>query len=260
MVKGVGYRKSGIDVAKIHEMIEAGYAFEKREDKVRQKQTFAPSSIGYGNATCPRYWYMAFEGKYEFVEQTDSMALANMSNGNSVHERLERVFENSGELVAKDVEMKMSDPPVRGYIDVLIRINDEIIVGEIKSAKQEIFVHRANTMKPAPYHLYQILLYLKATNKKKGFLLYENKNDQSILIIPVEMDDFNEKVIEDALQWLRDVYANWETGQDGVNLPERPKGWSRRNKNCKGCPVFAECWDNLPDGNVKMLPMEVVKP
>lgn len=239
-------------------MVEAGYAAGKREDKVRQKETFAPSSIGYGNATCPRYWYMAFEGKYQFIETTDAMALANMENGNSVHARLEDVFEKSGALVAKDVEMKMSDPPVRGYIDVLLRLDDEIIVGEIKSAKQEIFMHRLNTMKPAPYHLYQILLYLKATGKKNGVLIYENKNDQSILVIPVSLDEVNEKIIEDAMQWLRDVRKNWEEGKDGVNLPTRP--WTQRNKNCKGCPLFDECWNNLPDGNVKMLPMEVVKP
>lgn len=250
--------RSEIDMQKVHDMIAAGYAADAREDKVRVKESFAPSSIGYGNATCPRYWYLAFEGKYKFVETTDPMGQANMDNGNSVHTRLENVFEKAGTLVSKNVEMKMVNPPVRGFIDALIRVDDEIVVFEFKSAKQEIFMHRLNTMKPAPYHLYQILLYLKATGKRNGVLLYENKNDQSILPIPVTMDEVNEKIINDALDWMSEVRENWETGKDGENLPTRP--WTQKNKNCKGCPLFDECWNNLPDGTVTIKPMEVVTP
>ena len=257
MNKGRNVR-SAIPVDKIYEAVSNGYMADARENKVRVKESFAPSSIGYGNATCPRYWYLAFEGKYFFEETTDPMGLANMDNGNSVHERLEKVFEAAEVLVSKNIEMKMSDPPVRGFIDAMLRIDGEIIVAEFKSAKQEIFNHRLNTMKAAPYHLYQILLYLKATGKDKGVLIYENKNDQSILVLPVEMDEHNEKIIDDALDWMREVRANWENGKDGENLPTRP--WTQKNKNCKGCPLFNECWNNLPDGNVKIKPMEVATP
>jgi CRISPR/Cas system-associated exonuclease Cas4 (RecB family) len=260
IIKGIGYRRVGFDPNIINAMIEDGYNNLKREKKVRQKKSFAPSSIGYGNATCPRYWYMAFEGKYVFDETTDAMAIANMENGSETHTRLESVFEAAGTLIDKNVEIKMTDPPVLGYIDALVRAPDgEVIVGEFKSAKQEIFVYRANAMKAAPYHMYQILLYLKATGKKNGFILYENKNDQSVLVIPVSLTTANEETLDAALEWMRKVYKNWEDGKDGVNLPTRPKGWSRRNKNCKGCPLFEECWDNLPEGNVTILPMEVVK-
>jgi CRISPR-associated protein Cas4 len=260
LTKGISYRKFPFDPALINDMVERGYAASARETKIRKKESFAPSSIGYGQATCPRYWYMAFEGKYVFDESgTDNVGLANMTNGTEVHARLDEVFRASGNLVASEVEMKLSDPPVRGFIDALVRIDDEIVVGEFKSAKQEIFMHRLTTMKPAPYHMYQILLYLKATGKKKGFILYENKNDQSILVIPIEMDEENTKTIEDALDWMRKVRNNWEEGPDGVNLPKRPGRWTRKNKNCKGCPLFTECWDNLGDGTVDLPPMEVVK-
>lgn len=260
LTKGTSFRKFAFDPKKINDMVNAGYAAQARETKVRKKESFAPSSIGYGNATCPRYWYMAFEGKYVFDESgTDNVGLANMGNGVEVHDRLEKLFEAAGTLVASEVEMKMTDPPVRGFIDALIRVDDEIVVGEFKSAKQEIFVHRENTMEPAPYHRYQVLLYLKATGKKKGFLLYENKNDQSILVLPIELDERNEKIINDALDWMRTVRNNWEEGPDGANLPKRPKRWTQKNKNCKGCPVFNECWNNLGDGTVEIAPMEVVK-
>ena len=260
LTKGRTFRKFPFDPQKINDLVNAGYSAQARETKVRKKESFAPSSIGYGNATCPRYWYMAFEGKYVFDESnTDNVGLANMSNGVEVHTRLDKVFEDSGALVASEVPMTMSDPPVRGFIDALVRVDDEIVVGEFKSAKQEIFVHRENTMSMAPYHKYQILLYLKATGKRWGFILYENKNDQSILVIPIEMDEENTKTIEDALEWMRTVYNNWVDGPDGKNLPMRPKRWTQRNKNCKGCPVFNDCWNNLGDGTVEIAPMEVVK-
>lgn len=245
----------------ITDMVEAGYQAGARVTEVRKKNSFAPSSIGYGSATCPRYWYMAFEGKYEFDESgTDNMGLANMSIGNEIHTKLEKLFEIAGTLVDHDVDMRMTDPPVHGFIDALIRLpNGEIVVGEFKSAKQEIFVHRQNTMQPAPYHRYQILLYLKATGKKRGFMLYENKNDQSILVLPIEMDAANEKIIDDALDWMRQVHKNWEDGPDGENLPVRPGRWTPKNKNCKICPVRDACWNQLGDGTVKMLPMEVAQ-
>lgn len=257
LTKGTSFRKGGVDPAEINNMIKAGYSALGREAKVRVKESFAPSSIGYGNATCPRYWYLAFEGKYVFDESgTDHMALANMDNGNEVHKRLAKVFEASGQLVSSESELIMSDPPVRGYIDAIIRVGEEKVVVEVKSIKQEMFVMRANNMKAAPYHMYQILLYLKGANKKHGAIVYENKNDQSLLVIPVTMDEHNETIIEAALEWMRKVRKNWEDStEENDNLPTRP--WTRRNKNCKGCPLFDECWNNLPDGNVTIEPMEV---
>lgn len=260
LTKGISYRKFAYDPQKINDMVEAGYSKQARQTKVRKKESFAPSSIGYGQATCARYWYLAFEGKYVFDESgTDNVGLANMSNGVETHSRLEKVFTDAGTLVASEVEMKITNPPVRGFIDALVRVDDEIMVGEFKSAKQEIFMHRLTTMQPAPYHRYQVLLYLFATGKKNGFVLYENKNDQSILVIPISMDEDNTKIINDALDWMRLVHKNWEDGPDGANLPKRPKRWTRKNKNCKGCPLFNECWNNLPDGTVEIAPMEVVK-
>jgi CRISPR/Cas system-associated exonuclease Cas4 (RecB family) len=263
IAKGKHFRQSGLDAKVIEDLVERGYMSQVRETKIAKKETFAPSSIGYdGNARCPRYWYMAFEGKYVFEETTDAMGMATMMNGRYAGERFGEVFEASGSLVALEVEMKMENPPIRGYIDALIRIRneetgeDEIVVGEFKTTRSEMFIHRENTMKPLPYHLYQILLYMKATGKKNGFLFYENRNDLSFLVIPVEMNEENEKILEDALEWLREVRANWEA--EGDTLPTRP--FTQKSKQCKTCPVFNECWNNLGEGSVTIKPMVVAKP
>lgn len=262
IAKGRHFRGGGINAKVIEDLVEKGYMAHVREAKVTKKETFAPSSIGYdGNARCPRYWYMAFEGKYVFEETTDAMGMATMMNGRYAGERFGEVFEKSGSLVALEAEMIMADPPIRGYIDALVRIENEegeseVVVAEFKTTKDAIFTIRQNTMKPLAYHLYQILIYMKATGKKNGFLFYENRDDLSFLVIPVTMSERNEKILEDALEWLREVRANWEA--EGDTLPTRP--FTKSSKQCKYCPVKRECWENLGEGTVTIKPMVVAQP
>ena len=252
MNKGLGFRQEPFDTSKITEAIERGYLSKRREPGQQKKVSFAPSSIGGYQGVCPRYWFLAFTGAH-FEETFDAMGFANMANGSAAHDRIQQAFEDAGILVAAEVEAKIKNPPIRGYIDALVRIDGEVLVCEIKTTRQEGFIFRQNTGKPMAQHLYQVLIYLKATGKKNGFLLYENKNDNSYTVIPVEYNEKNEKILQEALDWLTKVYENWESGK----LPERP--FTQRNKICKGCPVFNECWSGEP-GVVRIDPMVVAKP
>jgi CRISPR/Cas system-associated exonuclease Cas4 (RecB family) len=254
IVKAIRFRKQpeGFDANKLADLLAEAYLEQRRETKFTQKTTFSPSSIGYGKATCARYWYFAFTGAIFDETATDAMGVANMSNGSSAHERIETLFEEAGLLVAKELEITLEDPPVRGFADLVINWEGEEVIGEIKTTRQEMFLHRQATMKPAIYHLYQVLLYLKATGKKVGFLLYENKNSQEFLVIPVEMNPQNEKILNDALEWMRLVRKTWEDGE----VPNR--GFpTARNKNCRECPVRAACYaDDAPEATVTIPLME----
>ena len=216
------------------------------------KVTFSPSSVGGYNGLCPRYWYMAFKGA-NFVDKNDALGIANMSVGTASHDRIEKLMENSGIPVDIEVEIKMEDPPIRGYVDMMLEWDNNIVVGEYKTTRQEVFFIRQATMKPSAQHLIQVLIYLKATGKTSGFVFYENKNTQEFLIIPVELNAANEKIIEEVFDWLRMVYKNYQEGE----LPKRPV--SRRNKICKGCALFEECWETQPEGTVEIPLMEVPK-
>lgn len=240
------------DLTELGNLLEQAYLAQSSGTKERKKETFAPSAIAYGHGTCPRYWYLAFNG-CEMTDTVDAMGMANMMNGSAAHERIQKMFEETGTLVSAEVEVKMANPPIRGFIDLMIRWNDEIVIGEVKTAKQESFLFRQNSMKPTANHLIQLLIYLKATGKRRGFFFYENKNTQEYLIIPVELTESNEKIIEDVFGWLREVYQTYEN----ETLPERP--FSKRNKICKNCPVFAECWERQPEGVIAVAPMEVPK-
>ena len=53
---------------------------------------------------------------------------------------------------------------------------------------------------------------MKLKNAKEGFFLYENKNTQEILIIPVSMNEKNTKIINDTFLWLQEVWDNFNDG------------------------------------------------
>jgi CRISPR/Cas system-associated exonuclease Cas4 (RecB family) len=253
LIKNLRFKRGeGIDGNALADFVEEQYLKKRREPKFSRKYSFAPSAIGYGNGNCPRYWYLAFNGA-DVVDETDPLSLAIMSNGSSGHNRIQELFRESGILVSEEVEVKLKDPPVRGFIDVMIRWEDEVIVGEIKTTRSEAFSHRQLTMRPAANHLFQILVYMKATGKKNGFVLYENKNTQEILVIPVTMSDENIAFLEKALDWMRRTHKAYE---DDV-IPTRP--WTKRNKICKECPMYKLCWEEKPDGELVIEPLELPK-
>jgi len=252
IVQNLKFRNTTLDADALAALVEQGYLQQRRETKFSQKKTFSPSSIGYGHGTCPRYWYLAFTGG-EAVDTADALGIANMMNGSSAHDRLQKIFENTGILVDTEVEIRLSDPPVRGFIDLLIRWNGEVVVGEIKTTRQEAFLFRQSSMKPSANHLFQVLIYMDATKKSLGFLFYENKNTQEYVIIPVEMNEKNQEILANAYDWMRKTYASWENKE----LPKRP--FQKRNKICQNCPLFDSCWNELPEGVVGLPVMEVPK-
>jgi CRISPR/Cas system-associated exonuclease Cas4 (RecB family) len=256
MIRNLRFRKEtpdGFSADKLAKMLEDAYLGQRREDKHTTKKTFSPSSIGYGHARCARYWYLAFEGN-EFIETTDAIGVANMANGTLAHERIQGLFRETGILEEEELEITMEDPPIRGFADVVILWEGESVIGEIKTTRQESFEFRRTSMKPSANHLLQILIYMKATGKKTGFLLYENKNTQEFIVIPVRMTPKNEKTLENALTWLREVRKAWED----QTLPARPVK-RRDSVVCKQCPVYNVCWNETEDGELKIPLMEVEK-
>lgn len=241
----------GFSSQKVIDALEKGYLSQKREDKWTQKKSFAPSSFAYGKGVCPRYWYLAFDGN-EFVETNDAWSIPIMGHGTTAGARIADAFRGAGVLVADEVEVTMKDPPIRGFIDVIVRIGTDVVIGEIKTTSEDIWRAKQVSMKPSAAHLLQILTYLKATGKKKGFLLYENRNTLQVLIMEINFDEKNEQILENALEWMREVYRAWEE----QTLPKRPYR-SQTVKVCQECPLNKVCWEETPEGVIKIEKMEV---
>ena len=243
----------GFDPSKFAKMYEEAVLSGKRPNEFTQKKTFAPCSVGYGYGNCPRYWFIAFNGA-EFENDTDAMGISNMDNGTYVHDRIQKNFAKISVFKENEVEITHDDPPIRGYADTIIEWDGKEVIGEVKSAKQEIFDIRQAEMQGLPYHKIQLLHYMKIRGAEQGFFFYENKNDNSFLVIPINMDEKNSKLIDSVWEWMRKVYGAYKDN----TLPERT--FTKSQWACKGCPVKKVCWEDKKDlGEVYIEPLVLEK-
>lgn len=247
------------DAGRMGELLDTAYLKQGREPSDRQKKSFAPSGIGYGSGTCPRQWFYAFTGGVIREDSVDSVGIANMSYGTDAHTRLQKVYEDSGILV--EAERKVDTigntdglPPILGYVDLVVNWQGEEAVGEIKTTSQESYISKRSKGQGAGYHLLQVLIYMRVLGLNKGFLLYENKNTQELLILPVTWNVINTKLIDDAFAWMNNTRAAWEAG----TKPTRPFK-SDKSPACKSCAFTQHCWNDTEDGVVSLPVLEVPK-
>jgi CRISPR/Cas system-associated exonuclease Cas4 (RecB family) len=253
------YGRSGsghFDPKEFIQKYEEVYKSSSNRSGFKTKKTFSPSTLGWSHGTCPRYWFIAFSGA-EFVEDVDSKAQANMDNGSYAHERIQKTMKEMGIVKEIELEIKSDDPPIRGFVDVVVDWYGKDVPGEIKTANDSSFNFRTTSGKPSPSHYVQFLIYLKVLKAEEGFLMYENKNTQEVLIIPVSANSKTKKDVAYLFEWMKDTRKAFD---DGV-LPEKP--WTRSNaKICKTCPVRGDCFDpeKFGEGTVSLPPLEIPKP
>lgn len=223
------------------------------ETKWIQKKTFSPSKLGYGHGRCPRYWHIAFTGA-DFVEEPDARSVMNMQNGTLAHDRLDELFRRSPlDIVESEQEITTEDPPIRGFIDIIIRKSSgEQIVGEFKTSGHRSFMWRMSKMEASGYHILQVLLYMWATGNEEALLIYESKDSHQLLIIPVYKADHVDD-LEELLGWMRNVHKTWADGE----IAKRP--YRSNSKVCKQCPVRETCFENFDEGVVKLEPLSVLQ-
>ena len=240
-----------VDTQAMIEKIQSGYTVN-RVDKFQTKKTFAPSTIAYSHGECPRYWYLAFDGA-TFEDNADAYGAANMTAGTKSHERIQQAMMDSGfakiyesdEGPTTEFKILNNDPPIFGYGDAMIDWEGEEIVGEIKTMLNEGFEYRKKVLKPKNGHLIQILIYMKILKKSKGVLIYENKNNHELLVLPVEVTDYYRNWIDETFQWMRDVRKTW------VERTLPTKNYRSNSKICKTCPIQKACAD-AGEGVVKI--------
>ena len=93
---------------------------------------------------------------------------------------------------------------------------------------------------------------MKLMDIDEGFFLYENKNTQELLVIPVQMNEKNKKIIDNLFLWLSEVHDNILDG----DLPFRP--YTKSSYTCKNCPIYKECWSS-ESGTVQIEPYSVAE-
>ncbi|MCA1799697.1 MAG: PD-(D/E)XK nuclease family protein [Actinobacteria bacterium] len=238
IVRNLGHKPNhgSIDIKKLSGILDDAYK-SMNEPEFKQKTSFAPSTVGYGHGRCPRYWYIAFDGAV-FIESREAKDYANMQTGTDAHERIGKLLERSKlDIKAIEQEFRNQDPPIHGFIDGIIDRKGEEVIVEIKTTRTEAFRARQAKMAPPDYHLLQILIYMRLRNAESGFFLYEDKNTHEMLVMPVYLDDKNKEIVDNSLQWMREVRQLWEDR----TLPKNP--YRANSKVCKKCPVRATCFD-----------------
>ncbi len=225
--------KSFLNTQELIDKINYGY-IAKRETKFAKKNSFAPSTIAYSHGECPRYWYLAFEGAM-FEDNADAYGGANMTSGTKSHERIQQAMADAGILKDSEFKITWNDPPIFGFGDVILDWAGEDLLGEIKTMPSEGFEYRKASGKPKLGHLVQLLIYMKILNKTKAVLIYENKNNHDLLVIPVEISDYYIRWVNQTFDWMRTVRKAWEDKQ----LPE--KNYRSNSKICKTCPIQKAC-------------------
>ena len=236
-----------MDVLGLTEKIQSGYTIN-RISKQTQKKTFAPSTIAYGHGECPRYWYLAFDGQM-FEDNADPYSAANMTAGSLSHGRIQQAMRDSGILIEDEFKITHDDPPIFGYGDVMLDWQGEPLLGEIKTMMNEGFEYRKATKKPKTGHLIQLLIYMKILKKAKGVLIYENKNNHELLLLPVEVNDHYRRWVDQAFDWMRTVRKAW------VDRTLPKKNYRSNSKICKSCPIRKAC-DNAEVGELKINSLE----
>jgi len=230
--------------------IRSGYTIN-RVDKFTTKKTFAPSTVAFSHGECARYWYLAFEGGI-FEDNADAYGGANMNAGTKSHERIQEAMGNvPGFLVDSEFKITSEDPPIFGYGDVILNWEGEDLLGEIKTMPSEGFEYRKIHGKPKTGHLVQLLIYMKILKKERAVLIYENKNNHELLILPVVLSDYYGGWVDRAFDWMRDVRKAWED----KTLPE--KNYRSNSKICKTCPLSKVCAE-AGTGDIKLKALEPI--
>ena len=222
-----------MDIAGLTEKIQSGYIVN-RIDKHQQKKTFAPSTIAYGHGECPRYWYLAFDGQ-TFEDHADPYGAANMTAGSLSHGRIQTAMRDSGILIEDEFKIINEDPPIFGYGDVMLDWQGEPLLGEIKTMMNEGFEYRKASGKAKTGHMIQLLIYMKILKKAKAVMIYENKNNHELLLIPVEVNDHYRRWVDQACDWMREVRKAW------VDRTLPTKNYRSNSKICKTCPIKKAC-------------------
>jgi CRISPR/Cas system-associated exonuclease Cas4 (RecB family) len=240
----VNKEKSEMDLSKIADHIYDGQLKVSSRVGFTKKKTFSPSTVVFGHGHCARFWYLAFEGN-EWEEKNTGINYANMNTGTSSHKRIQEALEAQGILEWSEEKIVSDDPPIFGYADAMVKLEDQFVLLEIKTTKNEAFEYHKNNGHASTYHIEQLLMYMKILKQKVGAIVYESKNTHEICVIPIVAKQEHIEFIDYLFDWLRKTYKAWENKE----LPER--AYRKDSKVCKSCPIESVC-DSKEQGVIKI--------
>lgn len=204
---------------------------EEKSKALREagKFKFYPSSI----AKCRREIVYQMLGYPK--QDIPTRVLRIFDNGDSMHERYQNWFAEMGILISPELPLKNEELCISGRTDALIRINDELVLVELKSANDRSFGWMVKKNEPKEDYVMQLQLYLHLTGIDKGIILIENKNDQTILEFPIAYDKEMSNELINKIKYCVDHAKSNE-------IPERD--YTKSTFQCKYCDYAEMCWSS----------------
>lgn len=230
------------------------------------RNKFYPSSVG----RCCREIYYNMCGYPQ--APPDARVLLVFENGHGFHERMEKLFERMGILIAPELPIKDPSLNVSGRTDAIIKNvypgkerlaqdkivlkglkgevvfegpNSEVIIVELKSINSRGFT-RVVSKGAKEDHIWQLQLYMYMTGIRQGILLYENKDTQELHEVWVPYDKAIADRIVNKIKYVNKCVA------EGT-IP--PREHSRSSSACMYCGQAALCWD---DGGTSYIPLDEI--
>lgn len=263
--------------------------FVIQRDKTRQ----AERAERYGGSDREAF-YVSEAGKcprkvaYDFFgmprKQMAGRVLRLLENGDYLQSRYSKYFKDMGVWLAEEVSVNVADREdvpfnLSGRLDIVINARkmadptftgdptvDEMAIIEMKSINTWGFKDVAADLQPQPEHYLQIMIYMWLTGIHQGWVLYEDKNDQTAVACPVTYDErvIYGKGTEDGrgMGIVQEFMALAEV-IEGKKVPERCSNANQSKFPCKWksdqCDYYDHCWNPAHDGYLVPKKQELIE-
>ena len=202
------------------------------------------------SAFCMRSQVLSLVYKQLQGEQVKVGLMRIFEEGNSIHEKWQRMFIRAGWSKPTDLDRtRYSEDYMMSFTpDIVCTIPDfcdEPMVGEIKSVNT--FSFKKQTKHPSAWK--QCQWYMHLTGIKKGFVLSEDKNTQEFR---VEVYDYDPDIVQPFVDRAESIVDAYHTLMRDHKMVARPSDAKKPDcKRCSSCAMRDACW-NIGMGRVKI--------
>lgn len=147
-------------------------------------------------------------------------------------------------VISIEERVKYASLYIEGSLDALLRIEGQRLLVDIKGINDAGFHYVLSRDEPIEAHVRQLVGYLRARRVAKGFLWYDNKNNQLTKAFMVNYDDGAWAQIEG---WSESVVSYLRRRRLPPKHPECNRGTLFYGK----CPYAMLCFGNRTDAQVQ---------
>lgn len=232
------------ETAFVHSVMTRGAETQER------KGLHASAMLTSDKKFCCRQQVLSLIYKQLQGEQTNISLMRIFEEGNSVHEKWQRLFIRAGYSEPDDLDMtqfceeyQMSFTP-----DIICEIpdfHDGKMIGEIKSVNT--FQYKKMVRHPSAWK--QCQWYMHLTGIRKGFVLCEDKNTQDFKL---EVYDYEPDKVAPFVERAEEIMYRFERLKSSKKMVARPVDATGPDcKRCSECAMRDACY-NVGMGRVRL--------